>query len=842
MTFNTSTFSLFSPSYDARGKHSEKASHWKEKELVDERAYFRTITEPATLSVDSVEERDEGEYRCRVDFRKSPTRNTKVKLTVIVPPQKPNILDDRGNEVSAVAGPYEEGGEMKLTCIVSGGRPSPSVRWWRGDTLVDSSDTQSPFPNVMHNQLVVRRLERTDLHAVYTCQASNNNISQPVSSSITVEMHFKPLSASILNKNQGLSADRKYEIVCQAVGSRPPAKITWWKDNKKLDSFVEKVSTDGNVTTSTTTLTPTMQDNDRTLTCRADNPRVQGSAEEDTWKMDVYYVPEVRLELGSNLNPKDIEEGDDVYFECNVDANPLAYKVVWKHNGQIIQHNQKLGVITTNQDLALQVVNRHHAGNYTCIASNIEGDGDSNTVELRVMYKPICRSDQKRVYGVARHENAHVICEVEAYPAPDSFKWSFNNTAETIDVPQARYQTGAFFSTLTYTPMTEMDYGTVMCWASNTAGQQKDPCVFHIIAAGKPDPPFNCTILNQTTESVEVECSEGFDGGQPQFFLMEVYDIQSGLLRANVTSKYPAFGVSGLESDRGLKMAVFAANSKGRSEPVLMEGHTLKQPQMQTRSPIPFEMTPVLGILIGIVTALLLVAMVIVAAMRYRGGGPVGASGGLVGGTGGLRGDVGHNGIRGGGGAANRGGELLTAGKEKVSLPLRSDVDDLYEMDDKNPDVIPCNKDSDYQLVSGSQGLALKELAEVPYDDVAKRNNTSRNGDLYENYKNNRYPASTTEEVTYAELSLVAAGVSPSAAVEHQASTARPDATIYAQIDHSRRPPLLAASSPAATPATPPTPISAFSIPTLCLADPTVPREIVTVRTPLISSQQESCV
>ncbi|KAG8224624.1 hypothetical protein J437_LFUL005792 [Ladona fulva] len=50
----------------------------------------------------------------------------------------------------------------------------------------------------------------------------------------------RPLSASILNKNQGLSADRKYEIMCQAIGSRPPAKITWWKDNKRLETFVEK--------------------------------------------------------------------------------------------------------------------------------------------------------------------------------------------------------------------------------------------------------------------------------------------------------------------------------------------------------------------------------------------------------------------------------------------------------------------------------------------------------------------------------------------------------------------------------------------------------------------------
>jgi hypothetical protein len=107
------------------------------------------------------------------------------------------------------------------------------------------------------------------------------------------------------------------------------------------------------------------------------------------------------------------------------------------------------------------------------------------------------------VYGVARHENAHVACEVEAYPPPDSFKWSFNNTAETIDVPQARYRTSAATSgssmsqsMLTYTPVTEMDYGTVMCWANNMAGQQKEPCVFHIIAAGsKFSDPSTCTVL-----------------------------------------------------------------------------------------------------------------------------------------------------------------------------------------------------------------------------------------------------------------------------------------------------------------------------------------------------------
>lgn len=54
-----------------------------------------------------------------------------------------------------------------------------------------------------------------------------------------------------------------------------------------------------------------------------------------------------------------------------------------------------------------------------------------------------------------------------------------------------------------------MDFGTIMCWADNVVGQQREPCVFHLIAAGKPDPPYNCSLVNQTSDSLEVDCTEG---------------------------------------------------------------------------------------------------------------------------------------------------------------------------------------------------------------------------------------------------------------------------------------------------------------------------------------------
>ncbi|XP_048266603.1 carcinoembryonic antigen-related cell adhesion molecule 5 isoform X2 [Bombus terrestris] len=873
-------------SYDMRGKHSEKASHWNNKDHLNDRAFFRTVTEPATLNINHIEERDEGEYRCRVDFAKSPSRNSRIHLMVIVPPHKPNIIDERGT-VPAVAGPYEEGGDMKLQCLVSGDerprtihdslegtdkyslfhelllsmpcRPEPKVRWWRGEMLLDSKDEPGEFPSLRRNALIVRELSRADLHAVFTCQASNNNISQPVSASVAIEMHLKPLSVAILsNEHAPLSAGRKYDINCMTVGSRPPAKLSWYMDGKKLSNYTEKVSQDGNMTSSTLILKPTLLDHDKVITCRAENFEIQRGIVEDTWKLNVFFVPILHLELGSNMNPDDIEEGDDVYFECKVHANPGAYKVIWRHNGNIIQNNAKNGVIVQQYGLALREVNRSQAGNYTCIASNVEGDGYSNTVELKIMYKPICLPDQKRIYGVARHEDARVTCSVEAYPSPDSFRWTFNNTEEMVDVPQARYKNSTRHSQsiLIYRPITEMDYGTVFCWASNTAGQQKNACIFHIIPAGKPESLYNCTLSNQTTDSLSVECCVGFDGGQPQHFLLEVFDQHTGVLQANITSEENAvFTVHGLQSGKILNMVLYAVNAKGRSEPTLLEGFTLKIAEKQTGIPVPFEISPLLGGLIGVVTALLFITIAIPIAMKIRN-------------------------------------ERRT--QRPSDLPLKKSTapssEDLYDTEDRNPDVVPINKGSDYQLTGSISGTPLATqntpdgltATSLSIQQVTHLQGLSPYPHEYNNYPalsriiqtipscsarstNKESSPNLSDEVTYAELCLTrpsalstlvsdttltgASGIGSLSTLDGYGSGVivggKPctrEATIYACIDHNARPLKIDPSS------TSPFTLASLStrntfrdcnVSTMNNKHPT--REIVTVRTPLISTQ-ESCV
>lgn len=116
----------------------------------------------------------------------------------------------------------------------------------------------------------------------------------------------------------------------------------------------------------------------------------------------------------------------------------------------------------------------------------------------------------------------------------------------------------------------------------------------------KPDPLSNCSVSHQSAESLQIACSEGFSGGLPQNFLLEIFAIDATAantagspetvptphpaapeLKTNQTSMKPVFIVRGLNADTAYVAHVTAVNAKGRSEPLVVRIVTLRPPETQ---------------------------------------------------------------------------------------------------------------------------------------------------------------------------------------------------------------------------------------------------------------------
>ncbi|XP_047356608.1 nephrin-like isoform X2 [Vespa velutina] len=677
-------------SVDARDRDFGIAERWSDDTVFSSRAYFMPDKKPAELGVDHIREEDAGIYRCRVDFQIGQTRNSKVNLTVIVPPHRIVIVDERGIARDKTAGPYADGDSLRLYCDVYGGKPPPTVTWYRNNNFMNNK-TMNVRSGVTRSEIVIKNLGRDDVLSELTCNATNNNRSLPLSSTIRLDMNFSPLEVKIRDANQPLSAGKRYELVCRTSGSRPPAIVTWWRNGQRLVDSKETTSSDGNTTSSVLSFMATKADAGRHLSCRAENSIMGSAPIEDDWILEIQYTPETKIQLGTSLDPSTIREGMDVYFDCLIQAEPPVTKVEWRHQGKALYHNVTQGIIISNQSLVLQGVDRKSAGNYTCVGYNVEGDGESSPFYLNVMFAPTCKPNQTKFHGVAKQEKANISCQVEANPAEVQFRWTFNNSAESIDVAAGHIARAGTSSIVSYTPMTELDYGTLLCWATNRIGHQQVPCVYHIIPAGRPDMVHNCTTSNTSTNSFSVRCTEGFNGGLPQSFLLEVRESNSQELRANLTSPVPRFSVAQLESGALYQACIYAYNDKGRSEAMVVQAGTLRLPEKQLTSESErprqnVRLTPMFSVMIGVITALIIVAVIVMIVLRIQ-----------------------HTNVE------ERGkSQMEEHGKQTKSVPIQRELrfregssllndekhpgspfrkletsGDLSESDEKNPDIIP---------------------------------------------------------------------------------------------------------------------------------------------------------
>ncbi|KAH9414353.1 hypothetical protein DERP_012000 [Dermatophagoides pteronyssinus] len=664
---------------DARQSTSlENAQHFLHTDIFDQRATFNISYPLAFLLIKHVRSNDGGDYRCRVDFRRARTVNRILKLTVIVPTTSVIIYNQNFTIIDKIAGPFEEDSTQSLICDSNEGNPLPVVHWWRGSNLIDS-DYYIINNSISRNVLTLNNLTRNDLQLSLTCQAYNTNLTMPIIKTITLDLYLKPKEIRIITPMNNISTLNPIELACQCSGSKPAAKIKWKKsqqsnnnvndnhDNNNnvqwLDAFSQIISQDGLTTTSFLSFVPSIDDNGKNITCIGFNPKIsiEKYSIENSWPINITYSPILSLIMGSDSHSQDIVEGNNVYFECDIKANPYVTTFGWKLNGQILDilntstwtssssslpsssslslnsttttATKKInGIEMRNTSLLVTNVNHEHYGHYQCFANNRIGSSQSESVFLNVKYTPKCKHKQIIAIGVAIDEIVTIECQVLANPVNVNFEWwlEFSSQSSSSLNDSNNYDNGGgqnhhhhnqtskrimiksftnigLRSLAKYRTTTINDYGRIYCRANNSIGRQDKPCIFHIIKA--------------------VECSSGYSGGLEQTFFLQVYSLNPERLLKNLSNtQQPYFSIDNLPAGYLFKLVIYSSNRKGKSKSIEITGSTTEpSPWKSAEYPSTNDynstiITPfVLVIIVIIIIVILLITILVHIRNRIKG-------------------------------------------------------------------------------------------------------------------------------------------------------------------------------------------------------------------------------
>ncbi|XP_050704823.1 B-cell receptor CD22-like, partial [Eriocheir sinensis] len=236
---------------------------------------------------------------------------------------------------------------------------------------------------------------------------------------------------------------------------------------------------DRNTTMRSGELWPTSDDNGRRVACTAANPLVPGYALTAEEALRVHFPPEVQVRLAPALDPRNIKEGEDVYFECHIKANPPESRVQWMHQGRPLSTVRERGVLAQGRNLVLQGVSRHAAGSYQCTATNAIATVTSAPATLDIMFAPECRQPRNVTVSVTAKDEVTLDCAVESNPEEVSCTWQVNSRRGVKELPASTFTSQARSSRLVYRPQEHSHAheprGVVFCLATNKIGMQKVP-------------------------------------------------------------------------------------------------------------------------------------------------------------------------------------------------------------------------------------------------------------------------------------------------------------------------------------------------------------------------------
>ncbi|CAH2985192.1 unnamed protein product [Chilo suppressalis] len=334
-----------------------------------------------SLFLPQVTDKDEGKYRCRVHYQGSSSVDYVIDLKIVDPTGVPRVYNEKGEQITTpYIGPLTLGSNITLVCEVVVSQAPTTVLWYRNGIVVKRVSTDTP--GILREHVVISEARRDELDAQYQCTASNADVTEPFSATVVVKMYLPPLKVEIrLNNNFDFEVGQPRVVDCVVIGCVPTPTINWYLGGTLVKSTAHKELHDGNYTVSSLTLTASIQDNLRQLSCRVHNAYLQ-TIYEDNVTLHVGYRPRCTFTKEQTVG---IVNGEAETIMCLVESAPAPVQFTWvfpdsrilytsatRVNGRKNQYCSSLTWIPQNEDLGLlycRAVNMYGEQRLPCVYS-----------------------------------------------------------------------------------------------------------------------------------------------------------------------------------------------------------------------------------------------------------------------------------------------------------------------------------------------------------------------------------------------------------------------------------------------------------------------------------------
>ncbi|XP_067825523.1 uncharacterized protein [Heptranchias perlo] len=404
-----------------------------------------------TLRIVNVSKEDEGEYICV-------THNPLLNVTVYSTPATlkvkallSKLLITKDPESITVA----VGKTATIHCTIQG-FPRPNVMWYKNNKPLNNSGEHKRDGN--RQVLMLRNVSLED-EGFYHCEGNNGNeiVTSQAAYLLPAVMDWKFIGQP---RNVIARKGDSTTLQCRPPFSRPPARVSWFKNNYILNSWENPhlvSKEDGDLIFSSV-----QESDDGVYFCRASNPHVSRTVTSQRVSLKVLVLPTVTVYPKVNK----VLLGSGATLHCQAEGSP-APSVVWYKGDQPIKAGRRMFLGFQNLTLYISRVIKRDEDLYICEATNLVGRSSQSAI-LTVTVAPVIVSFTNDLTAV-NGSSAALTCTAIG---DGIIVYSWYKDGHLIKNPEPKYRNKG--QEMLLIPRVNLtDEGTYRCVAASALGRDE---------------------------------------------------------------------------------------------------------------------------------------------------------------------------------------------------------------------------------------------------------------------------------------------------------------------------------------------------------------------------------